>query len=109
TVFGGGPLATQGERQVAEQRGQRRAELVRGFGGEPLLAAVGLVEPEEQAVEGVAECGDLVAGVGDGELAVGVLGHFGGGGGHPSDRPERPLTEPPSGGGGGDPDRQRAA
>src|SRR5205085_6764085 len=54
-VVVGRALAAERHVDLAEHHGQRRAELVRGVAGEPRLAVERLVEPVEEAVEGVGQ------------------------------------------------------
>ena len=63
-VLVGRAVAAEGDVDLAEHGGQRRAELVRGVAGEPRLALERLVEAVEQAVEGVGQVVQLVAGAG---------------------------------------------
>ena len=70
-VLLGGTISAERHLDLSEQGGQRRAELVRGVAGEPLLPVVCLVhvqerrvQPVEEVIEGPAQLVELVAGAG---------------------------------------------
>ncbi len=89
-VLAGGPVAGQGGVGVGEGHlqqgageGERGAQFVGGAGDELALGVEGCLQPFEQAVDGVAEVFELVAGAGDGQPLVQVVfGDRPGGGGH---------------------------
>ena len=102
-VFLRSAVAAERDLDLPEQGRQRRAELVRGIAGEPLLpveclvqAEERLVQPVEQVVEGAPQLVELVAGPGC-RQAMAQVGrrHRGRGPGHPGHRRQGAEAEPP--------------
>ena len=76
---------------------QRGAQLVRGVGGEPLLFGDVCLEPREEAVDGVGEILQLVAGPREREALVQVaLGDLPGGRRHRPQRAQDPARDQPA-------------
>ena len=73
--------------ELAANRGQRRAQLVRGVGDEAALAGKGILEPVEHVVERLRQGADLVAGALGPDPAVELAGvHLGCDPRHPPQR-----------------------
>ena len=86
----------QADLELGADRRQRAAQLVRGGRGEQLLAAGGLLQPVEHAVQRQAQLGDLVVG----RAGLHATGQVGGLdaidlGAHRVDRRQRPADDPP--------------
>lgn len=86
-VLLGRPVPPEGDLDLADDHRQRRAELVRGVAGEPLLPLVRLPQPIQQAVERMTEVGQFVGGRRHGQAGVRVgRPHRPGRPGHPPQR-----------------------
>ena len=108
-VLLGRAVAAEGDFDLADHRGQRGPELVRGVAGEPPLPLEGLVAAAEQPVEGVGQVLQLVAGRGDREPDEGSSAP-GRGRRRPSgQRRQGPPAEPPAHQGGQAPERRSRA
>jgi hypothetical protein len=84
---GGGGRVGEGDLQQGAFPGQGGAQLVRGAGGEAPLGVEGVLQPREQAVEGVGEFLELVVGSWQGKPLVQAAGGDPPGGG--GDRAQR--------------------
>ena len=70
----GGALCRQRELAFPDHDRDRRAQLVRGIGGESATLRKGLFHAVEQRVEGLRQTGELVGGTGDGQAFVQIAG-----------------------------------
>jgi hypothetical protein len=96
-VTGGGLGVAQAHVQRRAHDRQRRAQLVRGVGGEAPLAGERPVQPLQHAVEGVGELLELVLrAVQADALLEGVGGAALGGGGDGRQRPQHPPGHQPA-------------
>ncbi len=85
--------------------GQRRAQFVRGVGGEATLGVERCLQPREQAVKGVGEFLELVVGSVQGQPFVQAAGGDPpGGSGDRAQRAQHPAGDEPADRGGGDRD-----
>ena len=66
-ILAGITLASQGNFQLPENRCERRAQLMRGFAGEPALSLERVLQSYQQLVERHAQVFDLIARVRDGQ------------------------------------------